>query len=99
MFLLSNSLSHRYTDTQTDRQTDRQTWSELLAPLVNMIKEGCENESALLIRLIFYLKIPQKSNLSLENKNEKCKEISLQIKFFFSLIKPIIHQKKRTAAL
>ncbi len=33
-----------------------QTWSELLAPLVNMIKEGCENESALLILLIFYFK-------------------------------------------
>ncbi len=32
-----------------------QTWSELLAPLVNMIKEGCKNESALIL-LIFYLK-------------------------------------------
>ncbi len=31
-----------------------QSWSELLAPLVNMIKEGCENLSALLILLIFY---------------------------------------------
>ncbi len=30
------------------------TWSELLVPLVNMIKEGCENKSALLIHLIFY---------------------------------------------
>ncbi len=29
------------------------TWSELLVPLVNMIKEGCENKSAL-IHLIFY---------------------------------------------
>ncbi len=47
------------------------TWSELLAPLVNMIKEGCENLSALLILLIFYLKNWQKSNLSLENKNLK----------------------------
>ncbi len=36
-----------------------------------MIKEGCENESALLILLIFYLKKPQKSNLSLDNKNLK----------------------------
>ncbi len=32
------------------------TWSELLVPLVNMIKEGCENICALLILLIFYLK-------------------------------------------
>ncbi len=31
-----------------------QWWSELLAPLANMIKEGCENESALLIIFIFY---------------------------------------------
>ncbi len=31
-----------------------QSWSELLAPLVNMIKEGSENKSALLILLIFY---------------------------------------------
>ncbi len=54
-----------------------QTWSELLAPLVNMIKEGCENLSALLILLIFYLKNSQKSNLSLENKNLKWEEISL----------------------
>ncbi len=30
------------------------TWSELLIPLVNMIKEGCENKCALLILLIFY---------------------------------------------
>ncbi len=30
-----------------------QSWSELLAPLVNMIKEGSENKPALLILLIF----------------------------------------------
>ncbi len=43
-----------------------QSWSELLAPLVNMIKEGSENKPALLILLIFYLKKKsQKSNLSL----------------------------------
>ncbi len=36
-----------------------------------MIKEGCENVSALLILLIFYLKNSQKSNLSLDNKNLK----------------------------
>ncbi len=41
------------------------TWSELLVPLVNMIKEGCENKCALLILLIFYFK---KSKLSLEFK-------------------------------
>ncbi len=33
-----------------------QSWSELLAPLVNMIKGGAENKPALLILLIFYLK-------------------------------------------
>ncbi len=36
-----------------------------------MNKEGCENLSALLILLIFYLKKSQKSNLSLDNKNLK----------------------------
>ncbi len=41
-----------------------------------MIKEGCENLSALLILLIFYLKKSQKSNLSLDNKNLKWGEIS-----------------------
>ncbi len=33
-----------------------------IGTLVNMIKEGCENVSALLILLIFYLKNSQKSN-------------------------------------
>ncbi len=33
-----------------------QSWSELLAPLVNMIKEGSENKPALLILLIFIKK-------------------------------------------
>ncbi len=33
-----------------------QSWPKISAPLVNMIKEGCENESVLLIHLIFYLK-------------------------------------------
>ncbi len=46
-------------------------WSELLLPLVNMIKEGCENKYALLILLIFYFKKSQKSKLSLENTNLK----------------------------
>ncbi len=40
--------------------------------LVNMIKEGCENESVLLILFIFYFKTnSHKSNLSLVNKNLK----------------------------
>ncbi len=59
-----------------------QSWPKLSAPLVNMIKGGCENESALLILLIFYLKNWQKSNLSLENKNLKWEEISLWNKCF-----------------
>ncbi len=46
-----------------------QSWPKISAPLVNMIKEGCKNVSALLIILIFYLKNSQKSNLSLDNKN------------------------------
>ncbi len=49
---------------------------------LNMIKEGCENESALLILLIFYLGNPHKSNLSLDNKNLKWGEISLWNKCF-----------------
>ncbi len=55
-------------------------WSELLVPLVNMIKEGWENKCALLIRLIFYLKKSQKSNLSLENKNLKWGKYHYEIK-------------------
>ncbi len=47
-----------------------QQWSELLAPLENIIKEGCENESA----SFFYKK---KCNLSLENNHLKWEEISL----------------------
>ncbi len=54
-----------------------QSWAKISAPLVNMIKEGCENESALLILLIFYLKYSQKSILSLVNKNLKWGEMSL----------------------
>ncbi len=50
------------------------TWSELLVPLVNMIKEGCENKCALLILLIFYKK-NTKSKLLLEKI--KWAEISL----------------------
>ncbi len=47
-----------------------------------MIKKGSENENALLILLIFYLKKSQKSNLSLDNKNLKWGEISLWNKYF-----------------
>ncbi len=61
-----------------------QSWPKISAPLVNMIQEGCENKSALLIILIFYLKKSQKSNLSLDNKNLKWGEISLWNKCFFS---------------
>ncbi len=62
------------------------TCSELLVPLVNMIKECCENKCALLILLIFYLKkLSQKSKLSLENKNLKWGEISFWNKCFFFL--------------
>ncbi len=66
-----------YTYTHIYTYIYAQSWSELLAPLVNMIKGGCENEFALLILLIFYLKKSQKYNLSLENKNLKWEEISL----------------------
>ncbi len=38
-----------------------QSWSELLAPLVNMIKEGSENKPALLILLIFYFFLNHKN--------------------------------------
>ncbi len=54
-----------------------QSWPKISAPLVNMIKEVCENESALLILLIFYLKKFTKCNLSLDNNNLKWGEISL----------------------
>jgi len=36
-------------------------WSELLATLVNMIKDGCKNKFALLIALIFPNKKLQKN--------------------------------------
>ncbi len=48
-----------------------------------MIKEGCENESALLILLIFYFKKSQKSNLSLDNAILKWGNISLLNKSMF----------------
>ncbi len=45
-----------------------QSWPKIL---VNIIKGGCENVSALLLFLIFYLRNSQKSKLSLHNKNYK----------------------------
>jgi len=52
-----------------------QSWPKISAPLVNMIKGSCENQSALLILLIFYLKKSQKWKLSLDDKNLKWGEI------------------------
>ncbi len=48
--------------------------AKISAPL---IKEGFENESALLIILIFYFKSSKKTNLSLDNTILKWGEISL----------------------
>ncbi len=49
-----------------------------LVHLVNMIKKkAVEKKSALLIRLLYYLKKSQKSNLSLESKNLKWGKMSL----------------------
>ncbi len=45
------------------------THAHISAPLVSMIKGGCENVSALLILLIFYLKKSQKSNFLLDSNN------------------------------
>ncbi len=50
--LLWDTYIYIYTHTHT--HTHIQLWSELLAPLVNMIKEGSENKPALLILLIFF---------------------------------------------
>ncbi len=51
-----------------------QSWSELLEPLVNMIKEGSENKPALLILLIFYLKKITKIEPFIELKQLKMGE-------------------------
>ncbi len=45
-----------------------------IAPLVNMVKEGYEK---LLVLLIFYFFLSQKSNLTFATKNLKWGEISL----------------------
>ncbi len=49
-----------------------------------MIKGGCENESALLILLIyiFFFKKSQNSNLSLDNKNLKWGKYNYEINVF-----------------
>ncbi len=62
--------------------SDIQSWPKISAPLVNIIEEGCENESALLILLIFYLKNSQKSNLSLDYKNFKWGKYHYEINVF-----------------
>ncbi len=56
-----------------------QSWPKILAHLVNMIKEGGENYSALLILLIFFY-YSYKSNLSLDNKNLKWGKYDYEIK-------------------
>ncbi len=56
--------------------------AKILAPLVNMIKEGCENYSALLILLIFFFKMHKKSNPSLDNKNLKGGKYHYEINVF-----------------
>ncbi len=58
------------------------TWPKILEPLVNMTKEVSENESALLILLIFYLINAQKSNLSLDNKRLKWGKYHYEINVF-----------------
>ncbi len=70
-----NKKLYRNITTRTHARTHyicKQSWPKISAPLVNMIKEGCENESALLILLIFYwINIHKKDNLSFDNKNLK----------------------------
>ncbi len=51
--------------------TDIQLCSKLFIPMLNMIKEGCENKSISLFILMFYFLHLQKSNLALENKDLK----------------------------
>ncbi len=59
-----------------------QSWQKISAPLVIMVKQGCENESALLILLIIYFKKLQKSNISLDNKNLKWGKYHYEINVF-----------------
>ncbi len=47
-----------------------------------MVKQGCENVSALLILLIIYLKKLQKSNISLDNKNLEWGKYHYEINVF-----------------
>ena len=61
-----------------------QSWPKISAPLVNMIKEGCENSSALIIVLNFYIKNSQKCILSLDNKNLKWRGNIIMKWMFFS---------------
>ncbi len=59
-----------------------QSWPKISAPLVNMIKEGCENEFAFLIVLIFYLKNAQTSNLLLDDNYLKWGKYHYEINVF-----------------
>ncbi len=69
-----------------------QLWSELLAPLVNMNKEGCENKPALLILLIFYFKTKNHKNLTfhwpktIENGGKSHYEINVFLKYTLDTI-------------
>ncbi len=53
--------THDYSTTVTWVYSRGQKYWHPLEVLLNMIKEGCEIDSALLIRLIFYLSNSQKN--------------------------------------
>ncbi len=64
-----------------------QSWSELLAPLVNKIKEGSDNKPALLILLIFYLKTDHKNlTKTIENGGKYHYEINVFLKYTLDTI-------------
>ncbi len=46
-----------FPNTATNIYSYIQLWSELLTPLINIIKEGCENKSTFFILLIIHSKI------------------------------------------
>ncbi len=62
-------------------------WSDLLVPLLNMIKEGCENKPALLILLIFFLFFLNHKNVTfhwtktIENGGKSHYEINVFLKY------------------
>ncbi len=68
-----------------------QSWSELLAPLLNMIKEGSENKPALFIILIFYKKLYHKNRTfhwtkTIENGGKFHYEINVFLKYTLDTI-------------